>query len=48
LCNAIYLAVCGGFAADQGKSIMLDVLYLVLGAAFLGGCILYTYACDTL
>lgn len=27
---------------------MLDVLYLLLGAAFLGGCILYTYACDKL
>jgi len=27
---------------------MLDILYILLGAVFLGGCILYTYACDRL
>jgi len=27
---------------------MFDILYLLLGAVFLGGCILYTYACDKL
>jgi len=27
---------------------MLDVLYLLIGAAFLGACVLYTYACDRL
>jgi hypothetical protein len=25
---------------------MLDVLYILIGAAFLGGCILYAYACE--
>ena len=25
---------------------MLDVLYILIGAAFLGGCILYAKACD--
>jgi len=27
---------------------MLDILYILIGAAFLGGCILYSYACDKL
>jgi len=27
---------------------MLDVLYILIGAAFLGGCVLYTFACDRL
>jgi len=27
---------------------MLDVLYILIGAAFLGGCILYANACDGL
>jgi len=27
---------------------MLDVLYILIGAAFLGVCILYTFACDRL
>jgi len=27
---------------------MLDVLYILIGAAFLGGCILYANACDSL
>jgi len=27
---------------------MLDVIYILIGAAFLGGCVLYAYACDKL
>jgi len=27
---------------------MLDVIYLLVGAAFLGACVLYAYACDHL
>jgi len=27
---------------------VLDVIYILIGAVFLGGCILYTYACDKL
>jgi len=27
---------------------MLDILYLLIGAAFLGACVLYAYACDRL
>jgi hypothetical protein len=27
---------------------MLDVIYLLVGAAFLGVCVLYAYACDHL
>lgn len=43
-------AVC---AADipnplTGARPMLDVLYILIGAAFLGGCVLYTIACDHL
>jgi hypothetical protein len=25
---------------------MLDVIYILIGAAFLGGCVLYALACD--
>jgi hypothetical protein len=25
---------------------MLDVIYILIGAAFLGGCVLYAVACD--
>jgi hypothetical protein len=28
--------------------VMLDVIYLLVGAAFLGLCVLYAYACDHL
>jgi hypothetical protein len=28
--------------------VMLDVIYLIVGAAFLGACVLYAYACDHL
>jgi len=28
--------------------VMLDVIYLLVGAAFLGLCVLYAYACDNL
>jgi len=27
---------------------MLDVIYLLIGAVFLGACVLYAYACDRL
>jgi len=27
---------------------MLDIVYLLVGAAFLGVCVLYAYACDHL
>jgi len=27
---------------------MLDVIYLLIGAAFLGACVLYAIACDHL
>jgi hypothetical protein len=39
---------CGGATAASGKLIMLDLVYLLIGAAFLGGCILYAKACDKL
>jgi hypothetical protein len=39
---------CRALVADHGASAMLDVLYILIGAAFLGGCILYAYACDHL
>jgi hypothetical protein len=28
--------------------VMLDVIYLLVGTAFLGVCVLYAYACDHL
>jgi hypothetical protein len=28
--------------------VMLDVIYLLVGAVFLGACVLYAYACDHL
>ena len=28
--------------------VMLDIIYLLVGAAFLGACVLYAYACDIL
>ncbi|MBN8871594.1 MAG: hypothetical protein J0H67_02050 [Rhodospirillales bacterium] len=27
---------------------MLDLLYLLIGTAFLGGCVLYAFACERL
>jgi hypothetical protein len=48
LCNATCLSACGGFVADRGKITMLDIIYILLGAAFLGGCVLYAIACDRL
>jgi len=27
---------------------MLDLIYILIGAAFLGGCVLYAIACDYL
>jgi hypothetical protein len=35
-------------AATFRSFTMLDVLYLVIGAGFLGACILYVIACDNL
>jgi len=29
-------------------TVMLDVIYLLVGAGFLGLCVLYAYACDHL
>jgi hypothetical protein len=31
-----------------GGIAMLDILYILIGAAFLGACILYAIACDHL
>jgi hypothetical protein len=39
---------CGGVAAYSGAFAMLDVIFIVIGAAFLGGCVLYALACDHL
>ena len=41
-------AACGGIVADPGEHPMLDVVYILIGAAFLGGCVLYAFACDHL
>lgn len=38
----------GGIAAFEKDGAMWDLLYLSLGAAFLGACVLFAYACDTL
>jgi hypothetical protein len=40
----------GGTRLVLGKDIssMLDVIYLLIGAAFLGACVLYAHACDHL
>jgi hypothetical protein len=35
-------------ACCRGTTIMLDVVYILIGAAFLGGCVLYAIACDRL
>jgi hypothetical protein len=40
-------AACSGLVADRGKS-MLDIAYILIGAVFLGGCVLYAIACDNL
>lgn len=40
-------AACSGLVADRGKS-MLDILYILIGAVFLGGCAMYAIACDNL
>jgi hypothetical protein len=41
-------AACGDIAADPRSNPMLDVIYILIGAAFLGGCVLYAFACDRL
>jgi len=38
----------GASSLASGASPMLDLLYLAIGAAFLGTCVLYTIACDHL
>jgi len=38
----------GGVVAYSGALAMLDVVFLVIGAVFLGGCVLYALACDHL
>ncbi len=35
-------------AALRSNEAMLDVIYLLIGAAFLGACVLYAIACDHL
>jgi len=35
-------------AGEQGAFLMLDIIYLLIGAIFLGGCVLYAIACDHL
>jgi hypothetical protein len=32
----------------KGPTLMLDVIYLLLGAVFLSACVLYAYTCDRL
>jgi hypothetical protein len=46
--NATRLPTCGSTVADPGAIPMLDVIYILLGATFLGGCAFYTIACDRL
>ena len=35
-------------AMAPGGTRMLDLAYILVGAVFLGACILYAYACDRL
>ena len=37
-----------GHAAQMWSYPMLDIAYLVVGALFLGGCVLYALVCDHL
>ena len=37
----------GSYPAERTNT-MLDLIYLLVGAAFLGACVLYAYACDSL
>jgi hypothetical protein len=39
-------AACRAIVADLPEFAMLDVVYILIGAAFLGGCVLYVFACD--
>ncbi len=41
-------ATLGARAILERTIVMLDVIYLLVGAAFLGACVLYAYACDHL
>jgi uncharacterized membrane protein YuzA (DUF378 family) len=38
------LGVLGQLCGEEFR--MLDVIYILIGAAFLGGCVLYAIACD--
>jgi hypothetical protein len=40
-------AVACGSGVKRTKT-MLDVAYILLGAVFLGACVLYVFACDRL
>jgi hypothetical protein len=33
---------------NRGDSPMLDLVYILIGAVFLGACFLYAFACDRL
>jgi len=37
-----------GLRPSQGACIMLDLIFVATGAAFLFVCVLYAYACDRL
>jgi hypothetical protein len=42
------LPIAGRRVAFEEDLVMLDIVYLLAGAAFLGVCVLYTCACDHL
>jgi hypothetical protein len=46
--RACVLAAGPGGPTLKGTASMLDVIYLLIGAVFLGACVLYAYACDHL
>jgi hypothetical protein len=39
---------CVGDRSDPRGAPMLDVIYILIGAVFLGGAILYAYGCERL
>jgi hypothetical protein len=41
-------AVRGPIEFSRKEADMLDVIYILIGAAFLGGCVLYAVACEHL
>jgi len=46
--RACVMAVGQGARPLKRTASMLDIVYLLIGAVFLGACVLYTYACDHL